>query len=136
MKRKYITIGLGIILVIVSIIFSIQKFEIGSIVLFVVGVSLIYLGYNPGRTSIVVFGHMCILVGCILTTWGIYLLPYSQPTLEHIIFRPLFWGLFSIFGGICAIYHGFCRCVRRGYGEQVIEIKSPAPPNQRIKLTQ
>jgi len=54
-----------------------------------------------------------ILLGCFLITWGIYLLPYSQPTLAHIFFRPLFWGLFSVMGGICANYHGFCRCVRQ-----------------------
>ena len=26
--------------------------------------------------------------------------------------RPLVWGLISIFGGICTIFHGFCRCIR------------------------
>ena len=123
MKRKYITIGLGIILVLSGILFLTQKFWIGGAILFIIGSSLVYLGYTPGRTSIVVFGHMCVFVGCALTTWGIYLLPYSQPTLEHIIFRPLFWGLFSIFGGICAIYHGFCSCVRRGYGEHLNQMK-------------
>jgi hypothetical protein len=117
MNRKFITIGLGIILISCSMFFLVQKFALGGIILLVIGASLIYLGYHPGRTSMVIFGHICVLVGCLLTTWGIYLLPSSQPTLAHIIFRPLFWGLFSIFGGICAIYHGFCRCVRHGYGE-------------------
>lgn len=117
MKRKSITVILGSIIVFCSIFFFVRKYEFGGIIMSVVGASLIYLGLNPGRTGIVVFGHICIAMGCFLTTWGIYLLPYSQPKLEHIIFRPLFWGLFSIFGGICAIYHGFCRCVRRGYAE-------------------
>ncbi|MBN2416067.1 hypothetical protein JXO52_09505 [bacterium] len=56
---------------------------------------------------------MLVVSGCLLVTWGIYLLPVSRPVLAHIIFRPLFWGLVTIFGGICAIYHGFCRCVMK-----------------------
>lgn len=123
MKKKYVTISLGVILFLCGILFSVQQYWIGGIILLAIGAALFYLGYTPGRTSIVVFGHLCVMVGCFLVTWGIYLLPYSQPTLEHIVFRPLFWGLFSIFGGICAIYHGFCRCVRRGYNEQRIEIQ-------------
>jgi len=123
MKRNHITKGLGIIMIGSGIYFLLKQFLIGGIILLLIGFALVYLGFAPGRTSIVVFGHICILFGCGLTAWGVYLLPYSQPTLEHIIFRPLFWGLFSIFGGICAIFHGFCRCVRRGYGDQLIEIK-------------
>ncbi|MBN2566168.1 MAG: hypothetical protein JXB46_10705 [Candidatus Eisenbacteria bacterium] len=70
------------------------------------------MGYRPGRVGLLVFGHTCIVVGSILVTWGIYLLPYSKPVWQHIFFRPLFWGLISIFGGICANYHGFCNCIR------------------------
>jgi hypothetical protein len=47
-----------------------------------------------------------------MITWGIYLLPYSKPTLTHILSFPLFWGFISLFGGICANYHGFCQCIR------------------------
>jgi hypothetical protein len=25
----------------------------------------------------------------------------------------LFWGIFCLMGGICAIFHGFCRCITR-----------------------
>jgi hypothetical protein len=124
MKRKYITMGLGVVLIASGIFFLAQRLWIGGAMLVLIGSSLNYLGYLPGRTSTVVFGHMCVLVGCGLTAWGVYLLPYSQPTLEHIVFRPLFWGLFSIFGGICAIFHGFCGCVRRGYGGQLVK-KTP-----------
>ncbi|MCD4690605.1 hypothetical protein K8S17_04010 [bacterium] len=83
------------------------------------GVALAYLGFRPGRLGLLVFGHACIVVGCILVTWGIYLLPHSQPVWQHIFFRPLFWGLISIFGGICSNYHGFCRCItsRQGQGQ-------------------
>lgn len=135
MKRKFITTTLGIILFLCGVFLYFQNKVLGSIILLVIGSTLIYLSFQPGRTKIVIFGHICVFVGCFLTTWGIYLLPYSEPKVEYIFLRPLFWGLFSIFGGICAIYHGFCRCVRRGYGEQKIEIQNPTPPNPQLKLT-
>lgn len=64
------------------------------------------------RKGLLLFGHACIIFGFFLITWGIYLLPVSRPTLAHIVTRPLFWGLFSLMGGVCANFHGFCRCVR------------------------
>ena len=79
---------------------------------FLVGAALGYLGWRGDRTALVLFGHVCVVLGCFLITWGVYLLPYSEPTLPHIFGRPLFWGLFSLMGGICAIYHGFCQCIR------------------------
>ena len=60
----------------------------------------------------VLIGHIFLIAGCILLTWGLYLLPYSKPTFIDIFARPLFWGLISIFGGICAIFHGFCKCIK------------------------
>ncbi|MBC7217752.1 MAG: hypothetical protein H5U36_06325 [Candidatus Caldatribacterium sp.] len=65
------------------------------------------------RRGLLLFGHACIVLGCFLITWGMYLLPVSKPTLSHILTRPLFWGFFSLMGGVCANFHGFCRCVRR-----------------------
>jgi len=58
-----------------------------------------------------ILGHFFIVLGCFLFTWGIYLLPVSEPTFISILTRPLFWGLFSIFGGICAILHSYCKCI-------------------------
>ena len=75
-----------------------------------IGLALVYLGWRGGRTATIVFGHVTIVVGCFLVTWGISLPPVPQPAAVDIFGRPLFWGLISIFGGICAIYHGFCHC--------------------------
>ncbi len=61
---------------------------------------------------LVIFGHACIIVGCYLVAWGIYLLPASEPTPLGILSKPLFWGLFSIFGGICANMHSSCQCIQ------------------------
>ncbi len=76
------------------------------------GVFLSLLKFSEGGTANILFGHLCIFLGCFLITWGIYLLPYSKPTIVDILTKPLFWGLFSLMGGVCANYHGFCRCVR------------------------
>ncbi|MCD4828946.1 MAG: hypothetical protein K8R90_05900 [Candidatus Cloacimonetes bacterium] len=69
------------------------------------------MAFIPGRGTTIFIGHLFVVTGCFLITWGIYLLPVSEPILSHILLRPLFWGLICLFGGICAIYHGFCRCV-------------------------
>jgi len=116
MKPRINTI-LGIVLVLIGIWSLIQKAGPLSVIPILVGLGLTFVGWKGGRTGNIIFGHLCIVLGCFLITWGIYLLPYSQPTLVHIFFRPLFWGLFSVMGGICANYHGFCRCVRQGGNE-------------------
>ena len=113
MKKKPLTIVLGILLTGGGVFLLILGTGIAGAILIPMGFALLLIGFKPGRTSTIVFGHMSIIAGCILVTWGIYLLPYSQPRLADIFLRPLFWGLFAIFGGICANYHGFCSCVRR-----------------------
>jgi len=102
----------GIILFAAGLVALIFTGNVASIIPVVIGASLSLIGFTGGRTALIIFGHTCIILGCFLVTWGIYLLPYTKPTLVHILTRPLFWGLFSIFGGICANYHGFCSCIR------------------------
>jgi hypothetical protein len=114
MRRNPVGITVGLLLVAFALYTLIIHGGIGGLTPLLIGASLVYLGVKPGRTALIVFGHACVVAGCVLFTWGIYLLPYSQPVWQHIIFRPLFWGMISIFGGICANYHGFCRCVRAG----------------------
>lgn len=67
------------------------------------------------------FGHVCIIGGCYLVAWGMNLLPVSDPSPLGILLRPLFWGLFSIFGGICANMHSSCKCLQ---GQKVHTCKS------------
>jgi len=112
--HSLITLILGIILAILGAFALLFNGSIGGVILLLIGVSLCYLGWRGGRKALIVFGHACIVVGCILITWGIYLLPYSKPTLLHVFTRPLFWGFFCLLGGICANYHGFCKCIRGG----------------------
>ena len=103
---------MGLLLVLVGFFLLFSK-AWGGVIPIVVGVFLIFLRFGEKRTLTICFGHFCIFLGCFLITWGIYLLPYSKPTVIDIFSKPLFWGLFSIGGGICANYHGFCKCVRK-----------------------
>lgn len=77
-----------------------------------IGLSLVTMHFWHNRGATVLLGHIIVTCGCFLITYGFYLLPYAKPDLAHIFGMPLFWGLFCTFGGICALYHGFCRRVR------------------------
>jgi uncharacterized membrane protein HdeD (DUF308 family) len=110
--RNPITLVLGLVLILLGITaLMITSHPVAAIPLFF-GASLLYLGWWRGRPNSIVFGHAFIILGCFLITWGIYLLPDSNPIPSHIFGRPLFWGIFSLMGGICSNYHGFCQCVR------------------------
>jgi hypothetical protein len=109
---------LGGMLVVVGVVVLAVSQHFAGLIPLTIGLSLAYLGYRPGRASLILFGHACVVTGCLLVTWGVYLLPHSEPTLSHILGRPFFWGLFSIFGGICAIQHGFCRCISVSHRSQ------------------
>ncbi len=111
--NSWITLILGLGLAILGIYTIAAYISVVGALPLAIGASLVYLGYSGGRIATLVFGHACIVVGSALLAWGIYLLPYSQPTLSQVFARPLFWGLFSIFGGICANLHGYCNCIRR-----------------------
>jgi hypothetical protein len=87
---------LGIILVVLGIFLLVNGHGLFGLIPLFIGGSLVFLGWRDDRVALFVFSHICIVTGCFLITWGIYLLPYSQPTLSHIFFRPLFWGLFSL----------------------------------------
>jgi len=85
--RSLITFILGIALVIIGAFLTVK---VGCFIPIFVGGALCYLGWCGGRTAIIVFGHICVVLGCYLITWGMYLLPYCEPTPAHIFGRPLF----------------------------------------------
>jgi hypothetical protein len=107
---------ISLVLGIALILFSGWMFAAGNVIAgfipLLIGGGLVHLALRPGRAGLILFGHICIFAGCLLITWGIYLLPTCRPTFVDILIKPLFWGLFSIFGGICSLFHGFCNCVR------------------------
>ena len=113
MKPSTINLLLGIVLIIFGGFLFFKNRGMAGVTPMLIGCSLLYLSYSKGRVATLVFGHIAILIGAYLITWGMLLLPYSEPRIEHVFFRPLFWGIFSLMGGICAIFHGFCRCVTK-----------------------
>lgn len=115
MKIRVGTI-LGAVLFLLGIAGLASKGGPGAFIPLLIGASLIFLGIKGGRTGIIVFGHVCIAVGAFMIAWGIYLIPVSQPTVAGILAKPLFWGIFSLMGGVCANYHGMCACIRNRRG--------------------
>lgn len=111
--NRPVTFALGILLSGFGIFLLIKGINLGGLVPTLIGGSLIYLGFSNSRIAVLVFGHTCIIIGAYLITWGIYLLPHIKPEFVNIFSYPLFWGLISLFGGICANYHGFCRCIKK-----------------------
>lgn len=89
---------------------TVTRMAVKFIPLFI-GFALIYLGWRGGRRANLVFGHILVICGCFLITYGIYLVPRAKPDLAHILGMPLFWGFVVLFGGWCTIYHGFCHCI-------------------------
>jgi hypothetical protein len=110
--RRWVTFILGVVLSILGLLSVVSHGSLVGLIPLLFGLSLVWLGWRGDRTSLLVFGHTSVVIGAAMIAWGIYLLPYSKPTFLHIIGRPLFWGLIALLGGICSIYHGFCRCIR------------------------
>lgn len=75
------------------------------------GAALAYVGVRGGRLALLLFGHGAVIAGCYLAAWGLALPPLAEPRAAEILGRPLFWGLFAIGGGVCAIFHAFCSCI-------------------------
>ncbi len=118
----------GLILGVGLAAFGIYHLVIGvylwGVIKLIIGGGLIMLKFTNSRYGNIIFGHMIVVVGCILITAGIYYVPIisdkirennGQISLVYIFGMPLFWGLFATLGGICAIYHGFCKCVRNDW---------------------
>ena len=108
MKKAKDIIGmiLGIALIILGIFSIVRNGLTGGLIPIIIGIGLIIVAWTNNRVGLVIFGHICIVVGAYLITLGIYLLPQCKPTFLCIIGMPLFWGIFCLFGGICAIFLG------------------------------
>ena len=131
MKPSTITGSLGVILIAIGIFMFVKSISMGAVIPVLIGCALLYLAIGGGRVATLVFGHTCILVGAYMITWGILLLPVSKPIMAHVFGRPLFWGIFSLMGGICAIFHGFCRCVTKQVDQ--FETGATQKPSDNVK---
>jgi len=116
----------GLILGICLIAFGVYHIIIGlylwAFIKILIGAGLIISKFVKNRYGTIIFGHMVVVAGCMMITAGIYYVPMIASQVEktgelkiiYIFAMPLFWGLFATLGGICAIYHGFCNCMRKG----------------------
>jgi hypothetical protein len=123
MKPSRITAALGLVLVALGVWAFVSSGTLGAAIPVLIGAALIFLAFNRSRVGTLVFGHTCIVVGAYMITWGLILLPHTPANWVGIFGRPLFWGIFSVGGGVCAIFHGFCRCVTK----QVDQFEGIAP---------
>jgi hypothetical protein len=74
-----------------------------------------FIGWTRYRGFTITLGHLAVTAGCLVTAYALYQLPgmRTTPTLVEVLDLPLFWGLFTLCGGICMIQHGTCACCIR-----------------------
>lgn len=117
---------ISLIIALGLLVFAVYHFIIGyvfwAVLKLLISIGLLFTVFSRKRSGLVIFGHIAIVAGSILLTAGMYYIPYTTEVIKNnqgqiplgLIFGlPLFWGFISVLGGICAIYHGFCQCVRR-----------------------
>jgi hypothetical protein len=63
MSKRPITAVLGLLLVLIGLLLLAINKQLLCLVSCVVGPSIIYISYKPGRVSLIVFGHVCVIVG-------------------------------------------------------------------------
>ncbi len=115
MKAR-ITFYIGVIVAILNIIQIILSFEPIRFIGIAVGLFFIFwglkVGWTQNRNLSVIVGHIAIIIGSIVTAYAIYQVPFLKvaPSYFEVLDLPLFWGIFTIWGGNCMITHGYCSC--------------------------
>lgn len=73
------------------------------------------IGWTRNRNFTVLLGHIAVTLGCLVTAYGLYQIPFitRAPSFFEVLDLPIFWGLFTIFGGQCMITHAHCACAIR-----------------------
>lgn len=114
--KAYKTFIIGLVVMSISIVQLIIAYSLLRFIGLGVGLFFVVFGWKigwatyPGFTVMV--GHLAVTVGCLTIAYSIYQLPFvvQPPSLLQTLDLPLFWGLFTLFGGQCMIKHGCCRC--------------------------
>lgn len=115
MKAR-ITFYIGVIVALLNIIQIVLSYEPIRFVGIAVGLFFVFWGLHVGwtqnRTLSVIVGHIAITTGSIVTAYAIYQIPFIKvaPSYIEVMDLPLFWGIFTIWGGNCMIAHGYCSC--------------------------
>ena len=115
MKAR-ITFYIGLIVTLLNTVQLIVSFEAIHFIGIAVGLFFIFwglkVGWTQNRSLTIVVGHITLTIGCIVTAYAIYQIPFMEmaPSYVGVLDLPLFWGLFIIWGGNCMITHGYCSC--------------------------
>jgi len=129
MKAK-ITFYIGVIVTILNCIQIVLLYDAIRFVGIAVGLFFIFWGLSYGwvrnRNVTVIVGHVAIVIGCLVTAYAFYKIPFlsKAPTLLEVLDLPLFWGIFTLWGGNCMITHGYCACTIKMH-ESNNKIKKP-----------
>jgi hypothetical protein len=115
MKAK-ITFYIGVFVTLINTLQLIISFD--SYRFIGIGIGLFFIiwglgiGWTKNRNLTVIIGHIAIIVGIIVTAYALYQIPFlsKAPTFFEVLDLPLFWGIFTIWGGNCMIKHGYCSC--------------------------
>ncbi len=115
MKAR-ITFYIGVIVALLNIIQIILSYESIRFIGIAVGLFFVFwglkVGWRQNRNLSVIVGHIAITIGSIVTAYAIYQVPFLKvaPSYIDVLDLPLFWGIFTIWGGNCMITHGYCSC--------------------------
>lgn len=118
MKAK-ITFYIGVIVTVLCSVQIILHFEPIRFVGIGTGLFFAFWGLKVGwtkyRNLTIIVGHIAVTIGCLTIAWSLYQLPFLEkaPTFAEVLDLPLFWGLFTMWGGNCMITHGYCSCAMK-----------------------
>lgn len=110
------TFWIGVFVALLSVVQFALTLSAARLVGVFVGIFCMILGWKIGWTQyrkfVALLGHIVLTAGCLVTAYAIYQIPFlaAPPTILEVLDLPLFWGLFTIFGGYCMITHSYCSC--------------------------
>jgi hypothetical protein len=115
MKAK-ITFYIGVVVTLINSVQIIISYDPFRFIGIAVGLFFIFWGWKVGWTQYknvtMIVGHIAITIGSLVTAYALYQIPFlpAAPSFVEVLDLPLFWGIFTIWGGNCMITHGFCSC--------------------------
>lgn len=117
--KARITFYIGVIVALLNVVQMIVSYDAIRFVGIAIGLFFIFwglkVGWTQNRNLTVIVGHIALTIGCIVSAYAIYQIPFLEmaPTYTEVLDLPLFWGFFIIWGGNCMITHGYCSCAVR-----------------------
>lgn len=121
--RAKITFYIGLFVTILGVVQFATSLSAMRLITVFVGVFFMVFGWKVGWTRYPVLttwlGHAAVAAGCLVSAYGVYQVPFMKapPSLIAVLDLPLFWGLFTLFGGYCMITHSYCACCIRRSAE-------------------